>query len=80
MQAEATFSVNTARRTKAAEFPIFLITKPIRRLRQLIEGYDWSKCFKKFEKNINWFSWAFIIVSVIYLIPVCLNIFIRETF
>lgn len=77
MQAEATFLENTVRKARAKEFPVFQIAKTIRGFRQLIGDYDWSKCFKKIEKKINWFSWAFIIASVVYLIPVCVNIFIR---
>lgn len=77
MQAEATFSENTIK-AKAADFPkVFRPARPIRGLRKFIEEYDWDKRFPKYEKYINRFSWTFIVVSIIYLIPVCLNIFIR---
>jgi hypothetical protein len=77
MQAEETFPGNTVG-AKAADLPkICRSIKPIQGLRQLIGEGDWAERFHGCEKYINRFSWAIIIASVIYLIPVCINILIR---
>lgn len=76
MQAEATFSGNTVK-AKAVDFPKIRPLKYFQRIRRSIIEIDWDKSIAKWEKYINRFSWIFIIASVIYLIPVCLKIFIR---
>lgn len=77
MQAEVTFSEDTVG-TKTADIPrIFRPVKPFYELRQFIGEGDWNERFGKYEKCINRFSWAIIIASVVYLTPVCINIFTR---
>ncbi len=77
MQAEATFSQKTIR-AKTVDFPkIFRPARLFQGIRQLIKEIDWDKSISKWEKYINRFSWIFIIVAAVYLIPVCLKIFLR---
>jgi hypothetical protein len=77
MQAEITFSENTAG-TKAVDAPkVFRTMESIQRLRRLIENGGWYERFPEYEKCISRFSWTIIIAAVVYLAPVCINIFIR---
>jgi hypothetical protein len=77
MQAEITFSENTLGTKAADHTKIFQSIKPIQGLCQFIEEGDWDKRLLRYEKYINRFSWAIIIASVIYLTPICINVFIR---
>ena len=77
MQAEMTFSENTAG-AKAVDVPkIFRLVKPIHGLRQFIGKGGWYERFPEYEKCISRFSWMIIIAAAIYLTPVCINIFVR---
>ncbi len=77
MQAEITFSENTIG-AKVANLPkIFQTIKPLQDIRQFIEEGDWDERLSACEKHINRFSWTIIIAAVIYLTPICINIFIR---
>ncbi len=77
MQAEITFSENSAG-TKVADIPkIFWVMESSQRLQQLIEKGSWYERFPEFEKCISRFSWTIIIAAAIYLTPICINIFVR---
>ncbi len=77
MQAGITFSENALGAKAADHRPIFHIAKPIQELQQIIEEGDWDERLPYYEKYINRFSWGVIIASVIFLAPVCINIFTR---
>lgn len=77
MQAEMTFSENTIGRKTADRPKILSIIKRISALQDIIEKTDWDKSVFRFEKYLNRFSWTMIIVSLVFFIPVCLNIFIH---
>lgn len=77
MQAEITFSENTAERRTLDLTKTFRAIKPLQGLRQIIEEGDWDERLPYYEKYINRFSWGVIIASVIFLTPVCINIFTR---
>jgi len=77
MQAEITFSENTVG-TKAVDAPkVFQTMGPIQRLRRIIGNGGWCERLPEYEKCISRFSWTIIIAAVVYLAPVCINIFIR---
>jgi hypothetical protein len=77
MQVEVTFSENSIE-TKVEDIPkIFRTIKPIQGLRQFVEESDWDERLLGCEKCINRFFWTIIIAAVIYLTPVCINIFTR---
>lgn len=77
MQTEITFSENTAERRTVDLQEVFQTIKPLQGLRQSIEKGDWDERLLGYEKYINRFSWMIIIASVIFLVPVCIKIFIR---
>ena len=78
MRSGITFPENTIG-TKAADLPkLFRAVKmPFHGLRKFIEESDWDERLLGYEKYINWVSWAVLIVSAVYLIPICIDIFIR---
>jgi hypothetical protein len=77
MQAEVTFSGNTIRKNTVDCQKIFPAINLIKGFRQFIEESDWDERLAGYEKHINRFSSCCIIASVIFLTPVCINIFIR---
>jgi hypothetical protein len=77
MQAEITFSENTIETKAADRMKIFRTMTPIKRFEQFIEESDWDERLLGYEKHINRFSWGIIIASVIFLTPICINIFTR---
>jgi hypothetical protein len=77
MQAEITFSENTIGTKAADSMKTFQTINPIKGLQQFIEEGDWDERLLGYEKYINRFSWTIIIVSVIYLAPICISILIR---
>lgn len=77
MQAEVTFSECTVGTKAAADPKTFRTINPIQRLRQFIGESGWYERFLEREKSISRFSWIIIIAAVIYLAPICINIFIR---
>ena len=78
MRSGITFPENTIG-TKTADLPkIFKVIKmPFQRLRKFIEESDWDERLLEYEKYINWVSWAVIIASAAYLIPICVAILLR---
>ena len=77
MQAEITFSENTIEAKATERIKIFRNITPIQQFQHSVEESDWDERLLVYEKYINWFSWVVIIASVIFLTPVCINIFIR---
>jgi hypothetical protein len=66
---ENSFAVEAPDRSK-----IFRSINPVQKFRQYIEESDWDIRLIGYEKYLNRFSWAAIITSVLYLIPICANI------
>jgi hypothetical protein len=49
---------------------------PLQKFRKYIEESDWDVRLLSYEKYLNRFSWAAIIASALYLIPICVTILI----
>ena len=77
MQADITFSENNVG-TKAIDYSkIFRNVKPIQGLHEYTADSCLDERSLRYEKYINGFCWVILIASVIYLTPICVNIFIR---
>ncbi len=77
MQAEITFSENTAG-SKAADILKKIQTiNPVKGFQQFIEESDWDERLPGYEKYMNRFFCGIIIASAIFFIPVCISIFSR---
>ncbi len=77
MQAEATFPENSIGTRAAGRLKIFRAVKPIEKFKKFIEESDWDERLLGYEKLLNRFSWYVIAASIIFFVPVCVNIFIR---
>ncbi|OPY81929.1 MAG: hypothetical protein A4E71_03332 [Smithella sp. PtaU1.Bin162] len=77
MQAEITFPENNVRMETANRINKSAARNPLAGFQKFIEEGDWDERLLKYEKHLNRFSLAIIIASVIFLIPVCFNIFTR---
>ncbi|HOW56854.1 MAG TPA: hypothetical protein PKZ12_02550 [Smithellaceae bacterium] len=74
MQSEIIFSENIVQ-TQAARSPEILQSiKSAQKFRKFIECSDWDVRLLDYEKYLNRFSWAVIIASVLYLLPICVTI------
>ena len=75
MQAEITFSANTMGRKTIGRRNILPVVKLVGKFQKFIEESNWYELLLGYEKYINRFSWVFIIASIIFFFPFCLNIF-----
>ena len=77
MQAEITFSENNVRMEAANRINKSAARNLLAGFQKFIVEGDWDERFLEYEKHLNRFSLAIIIASVIFLTPVCFNIFTR---
>lgn len=77
MQAEITFSANTMGRKTIGRQNILPVVKLVSKFQKFIEEGKWYDRIFGYERYIDRFSWVFIIASIVFFLPFCLNIFSR---